>query len=186
MSEEKEVRNSVKLILLNENNELLLMSTDDKEIQGKEGNYNGKFWQMVGGKIEEGETLREAAYRELFEETGLKKEQVQVLDPVWYGEVDLMMHGKLTKVKQSFVPARTSSPNVSMENLTDEEKPVCTKLEWFSSDKIKDCPDIIYPVLLTDPKYLPAILQGNIPKDIIPIDLTRQPEKSTKETNRKR
>ena len=29
MSEEKEIRNSVKLILLNENNELLLMSTDD-------------------------------------------------------------------------------------------------------------------------------------------------------------
>ena len=177
MSEEKEIRNSVKLILLNENNELLLMSTDDKGIQGKEGNYNGRFWQMVGGKIEEGETLREAAYRELFEETGLKKEQVQVLDPAWYGEVDLMMHGKLTKVKQSFVPARTSSTNVSLENLTDEEKPVCTILEWFSLDKIKDCPDIIYPVLLTDPRYLPAILQGNIPKNIIPIDLTRQPEK---------
>ena len=81
MSEEKEIRNSVKLILLNENNELLLMSTDDKGIQGKEGNYNGRFWLKVGGKIEEGETLREAAYRELFEETGLKKEQVQVLDP---------------------------------------------------------------------------------------------------------
>lgn len=45
MSEEKEIRNSVKLILLNENNELLLMSTDDKGIQGKEGNYNGRFWQ---------------------------------------------------------------------------------------------------------------------------------------------
>lgn len=79
MDENLKVRNSVKLILLNENNELLLMSTDDKGIQGKEGNYNGKFWQIVGGKIEEGETLREAAFRELFEETGLKKEQVQML-----------------------------------------------------------------------------------------------------------
>lgn len=181
MSEEKEVRNSVKLILLNENNELLLMSTDDKGIQGKEGNYNGRFWQMVGGKIEEGETLKEAAYRELFEETGLSKEQVEVQDPAWYGEVDLMMHGKLTRVKQSFVPARTSSTNVSLENLTEEEKPVCTRLEWFSLDRIKNCPDIIYPVLLTDPRYLPAILQGNIPNKTIPIDLTKQPEKKTQE-----
>ena len=181
MSEEKKVRNSVKLILLNENNELLLMSTDDKGIQGKEGNYNGRFWKMVGGKIEEGETLKEAAYRELFEETGLRKEQVEVQDPAWYGEVDLMMHGKLTRVKQSFVPARTSSTNVSLENLTEEEKPVCTRLEWFSLDRIRNCPDIIYPVLLTDPRYLPAILQGDIPNKTIPIDLTKQPEKKTQE-----
>ena len=171
---EKKVRNSVKLILLNENNELLLMSTDDKGIQGKEGNYNGRFWQMVGGKIEEGETLKEAAYRELYEETSLKKEQVDVQEPVWYGEVDLMIHGKLTRVKQSFVPARTSSTNVSLENLTEEEKPVCNRLEWFSLDKIRNCPDIIYPTLLTDSRYLPSILQGNIPKKIILIDLTKQ------------
>ena len=178
MSEEKETRNSVKLILLNENNELLLMHTDDSGIQGKEGNYNGKFWQMIGGKIEEGETLREAAYRELYEETGLKKEQVEVQEkPVWYGEVDLIMHGKLTRIKQNFIPAKTSSTNVSLKNLTKEEKNVCTKLEWFSLDKIKNCPDIIYPVLLTNSKYLPAILQGNIPRNIIPIDLKKQPEK---------
>ena len=178
MSEKKEVRNSVKLILLNANNELLLMSTDDKGIQGKEGNYNGKFWQMIGGKIEKGETLREAAYRELYEETGLRKEQVEVQEkPAWYGEVDLMMHGKLTRIKQNFVLAKTSSTNVNLENLTEEEKPVCTRLEWFSVDKIKSCPDIIYPVLLTASRYLPAILKGNIPKNTIPIDLTKQPEK---------
>ena len=178
MSEEKKVRNSVKLILLNENNELLLMSTDDKGIQGKEGKYNGRFWQMIGGKIENGETLREAAYRELYEETGLRKEQVEVQEkPAWYGEVDLMMHGKLTRIKQNFVLSKTSSTNVSLGNLTEEEKPVCTRLEWFSVDKIKSCPDIIYPVLLTASRYLPAILKGNIPKNTIPIDLTKQPEK---------
>ena len=138
MNEKKEVRNSVKLILLNERNELLLMSTDDKGIQGKKGNYNGRFWQMVGGKIEEGETLREGAYRELFEETGLTREQVVIGEPAWYGEVDLMMHGVLTTVKQSFVPARTTSSNVSLTNLTEEEKPVCTKLEWFSLEKIQN------------------------------------------------
>lgn len=177
MCEKKDVRNSVKLILLNERNELLLMSTDDKGIQGKKGNYNGRFWQMIGGKIEEGETLKEGAYRELFEETGLTKEQVSVGEPAWYGEVDLMMHGILTTVKQSFVPARTISSNVSLSNLTEEEKSVCTKLEWFSLEKIKSCPDIIYPVLLTDPRYLPAILAGNVPENVIDIDLTKQPKK---------
>lgn len=180
MCEKKDIRNSVKLILLNERNELLLLSTDDKGIQGKKGNYNGRFWQMVGGKIEDGETLIEGAYRELFEETGLTKEEVEVGNPVWYGEVDLMIHGTLTTVKQSFVTARTTSSNVSLTNLTEEEKPVCTKLEWFSLEKIQNCSDIIYPVLLTDSKYLPAILNGNIPEEVISIDLTKQPDKKEK------
>ena len=175
MCNKQEIRNSVKLILLNENNELLLMKTDDKEIQGKDGKYNGVFWQMIGGKIEKGETIKEAAYRELFEETGLKKEQVTIGNVVWYGEVDLLMHGIITKVKQSFIIAKTNSINVTLNNLTEEEKTVCNKLEWFSIDKIKKCTDIIYPILLTDEGYLPTILKGNIPDKVINIDLTKQP-----------
>ena len=177
MDKKIEVRNSVKLILLNRDNELLLMSTCDKEIYRKEKNHKERFWQMIGGKIEEKESLKEAAYRELFEETGLKREQVYIKAPVWYGEVDLMIHGKLTRVKQSFVLARTLMRDVSLINLTDEEKEVCTTLKWFSLEEIKSCPDTIYPVLLTESRYLPAILRGNIPKNIIPIDLTKEAKK---------
>lgn len=37
--------------------------------------YKGMY-NFVGGKVEEHETLQEAAYRELFEETGIKKEEI--------------------------------------------------------------------------------------------------------------
>ena len=174
--EEKKIRNSVKLILLNENNKLLLMSTDDKGIRNKDEKYSGRFWQMIGGGVEDGETIEECAYRELFEETGLNKEKVEVSKPVWYGEVDLMMHGVLTTVKQTFILAKTKTSNVSLDNLTDEEKETCTNLKWFSLDDIKNSKDIIYPVLLAKKEYLPSILNGNIPPKIIPIDLTKQPE----------
>lgn len=39
--------------------------------------YKGKY-NFVGGKVEEGETNDEAAYRELFEETGISKNDIEL------------------------------------------------------------------------------------------------------------
>lgn len=39
--------------------------------------YKG-LYNLVGGKIEPGETGEQAAYRELFEETGLTREQIEL------------------------------------------------------------------------------------------------------------
>lgn len=39
--------------------------------------YKG-LYNFVGGKVEEGETNDEAAYRELFEETGISKEDINL------------------------------------------------------------------------------------------------------------
>lgn len=72
-----DIRNSIKIILLNPKNEILLLGTDDKSITNKGKSYNGKFWQMIGGKIEEGEDIKSAANRELFEETGLTPNDVE-------------------------------------------------------------------------------------------------------------
>ncbi|BFT70794.1 hypothetical protein PAENIP36_22360 [Paenibacillus sp. P36] len=52
---------SASVIVLNENNEILLM-------RGRRG------WEMPQGCVEEGETIREAAIREVKEETGIEVE----------------------------------------------------------------------------------------------------------------
>lgn len=170
------IRNSVKIILLNSKNELLLLSTDDKSIKNKDGNYNGKFWQLVGGKIEEGETPIEAAKRELFEETGLNESDVIFGDIVWKGELDLNMKGSMTHINQCFIYAKTKKESVTLKNLTNEEKPVIKSLEWLSLEQIKNSNDIIYPVVL--PEYLPDIINGNFPKETLIIDLSKQPKKA--------
>ena len=125
--------------------------------------------------MEDGETLLQAAKRELFEETGLKENDVKFGKVVWYGEFDLNLHGKKTHLKQSFIYAETTKKYVTLKNLTDEEKLVAKTLEWFSLEKIKSLEEIIYPVVL--PEYLPDIIEGKIPSEPIFIDLAKQPKK---------
>jgi 8-oxo-dGTP pyrophosphatase MutT (NUDIX family) len=60
------IKNSVKVLLLNEENELLLMSADDPLTTSIDGKSHGVFWFPIGGTIEKGETIKEAAIREVY------------------------------------------------------------------------------------------------------------------------
>lgn len=166
-------RNSVKIVLINNKKELLLLSTDDKKIKDSNNNYNGRFWQLVGGKIENDETIMEAAKRELFEETGLKECDVEFYhDVIWEGDLQLNICGVLTDINQKFLVARTKNNNITFNFLTDEEKTSIKSFKWFSLDEIKYSSELIYPVVL--PEYLFDILNGNFPEKTISIDLNKQ------------
>lgn len=166
------MRNSVKVLLLNEHSELLLMCADDPKTTSIDGKYHGRFWFTVGGKIENGETLEQAALREIKEETGIAENEVSLGPVVWFGEFDLILDGTLTHLKQTFIVAKTKKHKVALTSPTDWEKETIKGLAWFSLEKIQNCTEIIYPVLL--PKYLPDILKGNYPATPLEIDLAVQ------------
>lgn len=162
-----EQRHSIKIILLNQANEILLMGTDDKNIKNLDGTYGGKFWQLIGGAIEQGETPEVAAKRELFEETSLT--DVQWKNIIWKGELDLVMHGVPTHIFQQFILARTLTNEVSLDNLAGEEVGTVTSLKWFSLSDIENSAEIIYPKLLA--QYLRPIIEGKIPQNPLKIGL---------------
>ena len=64
----KSYRKNVGLIVLDRNNQLLVCRRKGK-----------KTWQFPQGGIDVGESNTQAAYRELFEEVGIKKNQVNIL-----------------------------------------------------------------------------------------------------------
>ena len=60
---------------------VMIYSTDEEKIlfcRRLSDPYKGKF-NLVGGKIEEGEDHFDAAYRELFEETGIRRGDVELV-----------------------------------------------------------------------------------------------------------
>ena len=59
------------IIVFDKNDEKILMCKRVKEP------YKGKF-NLVGGKVEQGETELDAAYRELNEETGITKDDISL------------------------------------------------------------------------------------------------------------
>lgn len=168
------IRNSAKILLINQHNELLLMCADDPNIRNKYGIYNGKFWFTIGGAIESNETVMDAAIRELKEETGLNHWDVKFGPEVWCGEFELLISNKPVRLNQKFIVAHTSKNEITLNHLTQNELTYIKDIAWFSMEKIINCPDIIYPVVL--PEYLPNILNKNYPSESILIDLTKQPK----------
>ena len=64
----KSYRKNVGLIVLNQKNKLLLCRRKDQ-----------KTWQFPQGGIDSGESPQAAAFRELFEEVGVRKKEVKVV-----------------------------------------------------------------------------------------------------------
>ena len=72
------IRNSVKIILLNDADELLLMCINDPKTKSIGWKHSGHFWTLIGGQIEDNKTILEAAQRETLEETGINKEDIEL------------------------------------------------------------------------------------------------------------
>ena len=81
----------------------------------------------------------------------------------------------LRHMKQKFVLARTNAREITLEGLTDSEKKVVKKVEWFNLEQIRNCDDIIYPVGIED--HLAPIINREIPEQPIEIILDRKPTK---------
>ncbi|NGX28924.1 MAG: RNA pyrophosphohydrolase [Candidatus Anoxychlamydiales bacterium] len=168
------IRNSIRVLLINEKKEILLLLADDPKTTSIDGKERGRFWFVIGGEINYDESTEEAAIREIYEETGLKEDEVKLGPIVWFGEYDLILDGKLTHLKQRFMVAKTKIKEVSLTKLDGWEKKVIQKLAWFSIDDIKNSEDIIYPVGIDE--YLVDILAEKYPTDPIEIDLDRKPK----------
>ena len=165
------VRRSIRVVLLNDKHEVLLMCMDDPRIRSVGESYKGRFWTLIGGRIERDETVLQAAAREVFEETGISEADIQFGPIVWFEELDLVTRDGPTRIEQQFVVARTSASTLTLAHLTGDEPEVVKRIAWFSLQDITTSTETIYPVLL--PLHLPRIVAGDYPER--PLDVSKTP-----------
>ena len=112
-----------------------------------------RYWFTVGGGQDPGESSRECAVRELFEETGKRAEPEQLVGPVWHEVTRFPFDGLWYEQEQDFFVLRVATWEVDLSRLNDIERATVDESRWWSVPELESTGERIYP------PDLPALLR---------------------------
>ena len=101
-------------------------------------------WFTIGGGVEPGETLIQAAAREIIEETGLTDFELGAM--LWRGE-QLLRDRKQRPVRvlEHFILARCAGGEPSRAGWQALEREFVDDIRWWTHADLAQCPDPIFP-----------------------------------------
>ena len=76
--EEEKFFIGIKALILNQKNQLLILKSGPLELKPLQTNVN--FWDLPGGRIKKGEQILKTLRREVFEELGVDKEKLEIMN----------------------------------------------------------------------------------------------------------
>lgn len=152
-------RASVKLLLLDEQDRVLLVHAADPRT-GLRG------WYPVGGGVEAGESLDEAARREAYEETGLAG--LPDGAHVWTREHTYRFDGRTVDVHEDWLLHRVAHYDPAPARLSDYETRTVLGFRWWSADDLRTTDDTVLPPTLGE--LLATLLRDGVPP--APVDIS--------------
>ena len=131
-----------------------------------------RWWFTPGGGVHRGETVRAAAVRELFEETGFACTEA-ALGPVVATSMGLWLaeeEGKLFLGAHSFFFLRVSGHAIDTDGQQDLERSMITGHRWWTLAELRGATERIAPLGLAG--LVERLLCGDIPAR--PVRLPRR------------
>lgn len=162
-------RTSARVVLLDESGAVLLLRGSDPAL----GEPAPKWWFTVGGEVQQGERLAEAAARELAEETGLRVAPADMVGPVWRRDQVFEFNGSLIDSEEFYFVYRTRRFEPSRTGRTELERSYIHGHRWCDAADIAQlvaAGETVYPMqlsgLLTDAA---ALAGGRTPGPLLSI-----------------
>lgn len=95
-----------------------------------------RFWFTIGGGADPGETLAQAAARELREESGIVAEPAALGAPVWRRTAEFSFDGTRYRQDEEYFLLRTGSVEVSLDGLEEVERATVVGHRWWDPGEL--------------------------------------------------